>query len=76
MNVQDCISSAEKYLVQVLHRGNHGIETIDALRYNLYHHRKSLTILDFPATNYDTEGHILRAFYMASLQMNCRMPNT
>ena len=70
-NVQDCISSAEKYLVQVLHRGNHGIETMDALRFNLYHHRKSLTILDLPPTSYATEGHIRRAFYMASSQINC-----
>lgn len=28
-NVQDCLHNAEKYLVQVLNRGNHGIETMD-----------------------------------------------
>ena len=51
-NVQDCLHNAEKYLVQVLHRGNHGFETMDCLRYNMYHHRNSMTIPDLPLTSY------------------------
>jgi hypothetical protein len=70
-DVQDCVLNAEKYLVQVLSRGNHGIEMMDSLRYNMYHHRKSMTILDLPPTSYATEGHILRAVYMTYMQINC-----
>jgi len=70
-NVQDCVHNAEKYLVQVLKGGNHGIETMDCLRYNMYHHRKSMTIIDLPPTSYATEGHIHRAFYMTYMQVNC-----
>ena len=47
-NVQDCLHNTEKYLVQVLHRGNHGIETMDCLRCSMYHYRKSMTIPDLP----------------------------
>jgi len=28
-DVQDCVQYAEKFLIQVLNRGNHGIETMD-----------------------------------------------
>ena len=47
-DVQDCVRNAEKFMVQVVHRGNHGIETMDRLRFNWYHHRKSTTITDVP----------------------------
>ena len=50
--VQDCVHNAEKYLVQVLKRGNHGIETMDNLRYYMYNHRKSMTIFDVPPISY------------------------
>ena len=70
-NVQDCLHNAEKYLVQVLNRGNHGIETVDCLRYNMYYHRKSITIVDLPPTSYATQGHILRAFYVTYMQVKC-----
>jgi len=46
MDAQDCVQNAEKFLVQVLNRGKHGIETVDRLRFNWYHHRKSMTITD------------------------------
>ena len=65
-NVQDCVHNDEKYLVQVLNRGNHGIETMDCLHYNMYRHRKSMTITDLPPTSYATEGHIHRAFIYAN----------
>ena len=63
MDVQDCVQNAEKFLVQALNRGKHGIETMDHLRFNWYHHRKSMTITDLPPTSYATEGHIQRGFY-------------
>jgi len=42
-DVQDCVQNAEKFLEQVLN-----IETMDRLRFNWYHHRKSMTITDLP----------------------------
>jgi len=48
MDMQDCVQNAEKFLVQVLNRGKHGIETMDCLHFNWYHHRKSMTITDLP----------------------------
>jgi len=70
-DVQDCVQNAEKLLVQVLNRGKHGIETMDHLRFNYYHHRKSMTVTDLPPTSYATEGHIQRAFYATYMQVNC-----
>jgi len=32
-DVQDCVQNAEKFLVQVLNKGKHGIETMDRLRF-------------------------------------------
>jgi len=52
------VENAEKFLVQVLHRGNNGIELMDHLHFNWYHHRKSTTITDLPLSSYATEGHI------------------
>jgi len=69
--VQDCVQNTEKFLVQVLNRRKHGIETMDHLRFNWYHHRKSMTITDLPPTSYATEGHIQRAFYATYMQVNC-----
>ena len=46
MDVQARVQNAVKFLVQVLNRGKHGTETMDRLRFNWYHHRKSLTITD------------------------------
>ena len=68
-DVQDCVQNAEKFLVQVLNRGKHGIETMDRLRFNWYHHRKSMTITDLPPTSYATEGQT--AFYATYMQVNC-----
>ena len=70
-DVQDCVQNAEKFLVQVLNRGNHGIEMMDRLRFNWYHHRKSMTITDIPPTSYATEGQIQRAFYATYMQVSC-----
>jgi len=33
-DVQDCVQNAEKFLVQLLNRGKHGIEMVDRLRFN------------------------------------------
>jgi len=33
-DVQDCVQNAEKFLVQALNTGNHGIEMMDRLRVN------------------------------------------
>jgi len=69
--VQDCVQNAEKFLVQVLNRGKHGIEMMDHLPFNWYHHRKSMTITDLPPTSYATEGHVQRALYATYMQVNC-----
>ena len=69
-DVLDCVQNAEKFLVQVLNRRKHGIETMDRLRFNWYHHIKSMTITDLPPTSYATEGHIQRAFYATYMQVN------
>jgi len=45
-DVLDCEQNEEKFLVQVLNRGKYGMETMDRLRFNWYHHRKSMTITD------------------------------
>ena len=66
----ECMN-AEKYLVQVLSRGNHSIETLDDLRFQMYHQRKTATIIDLPPTSHAAKGHILRAFYAVYIQMNC-----
>jgi len=50
-DVQNCMQNDEKFLVQVLNKGNHVIETMDRLRFNWYHHRKSMIITDL--TEYD-----------------------
>jgi len=70
-DVQDCVQNAEKFLIQVLHRGNNGIEMMDHLHFNWYHHIKSTTITDLPLSSYATEGHIQRAFHAAYMQVNC-----
>jgi len=36
MDVQNCMQNAEKFLVQVLNRGNDGTEMTDRLRFNWY----------------------------------------
>ena len=69
-DVQDCVQNAEKFLVQVLNRRKHGIETMDRLHFNRYHHIKSMTITDLPPTSCATEGHIQRAFYATYMQVN------
>ena len=43
-DVPETLRNAEKYSVQVLKRGNHGTKTLDNLRYNMYHQRKSTSI--------------------------------
>jgi len=45
-DVQNCVQNEEKFLIQVLNRGKYGTETMDCLRFNWYHHRKSVTITD------------------------------
>ena len=70
MSDVECMN-AEKYLVQVLSRGNPSIETLNDLRYQMYHQRKTVTILDLPPTSHAARGHILRAFYATYTQKNC-----
>ena len=67
----NCVQNAQKFLVQVLNRGNHGTETMDRLSFNWYHHRKSMTITDLPPTSYAREGHIQSAIYATYMQVNC-----
>ena len=72
---QEKSCNAEKYLVQVLNRGNHGTETLDNLRSKMYHQRMSTIILDLPSTSHPAIGHILRAFSATHIQINClRLP--
>jgi len=52
-NVTETLCNAQKCLVQVLNRGDRGIETLDNLRYKMYHQRKSTTILDLPPTSHN-----------------------
>ena len=43
---------------------------MDELRYHLYHHSKA-SLLDLPPTSYATAAHMLRAYYVTYLQMDC-----
>ena len=70
-DMEDLFSNTEEHLVQVLNRGNHGIKTLDHLRYTLYHQRTGTTIQDLPPTSTATWSHILRAFYVTYTQVNC-----
>ena len=71
-DIEDVVSNAENYFVQVLNCGNHGIETMDQLRYTMYHQRAGTTIQDLPPTSNATQGHILLwAFYMTHTYINC-----
>ena len=63
--------NAEKYSLQVLSRGNHSIETLDDMRFQVYHQWKTAAILDLSPKSHAAKGHILRAFYAAYIQMNC-----
>lgn len=71
VNLQDCLRDAEAYLVHVIHHGEHDIEKMDGLRVKLYHQKKSVTLLDLPPTSHATKGHILRAFFLTYIQINC-----
>ena len=44
---------------------------MDCLRFNMYHHRTSMTIIDLLPTSYSTEGHIHREFYMTYMKIKC-----
>ena len=61
--------AVEQYLVNVLKSGT-VCQTMDQLRYYLYHHSKK-TIVDLPPTSRSLKGHILRAFYGMYLQLHC-----
>ena len=36
---------------------------MDDLRYEIYHHNKSVSFVDLPPTSLETRGHCLRAVY-------------
>ena len=63
------LDMAERYLVQVLKRGTH-CQTMDELRFVLYHQSRQ-SFLDLPPTSFATKGHILRAFYVTYMPLNC-----
>ena len=69
-DIEFVIAKAEEYLVQVVKPGSEW-KTMDDLRYWMYHHSKGKTIDQLPPTSYSTRGHILRAFYVTHLQINC-----
>ena len=56
INVEASVPNAERYLVQVLHRGDHGIETMDCLRHHMFLHRQSTSLIDLPPTSSATSG--------------------
>ena len=59
----------EQYLVNIFKSRTH-CESMDQLRYYLYHHSKK-TIVDLPPTSRSVRRHILRAFYGTYLQLHC-----
>ena len=59
----------EHYLVNTFKSRTH-CESMDQLRYYLYHHNKK-TIVDLPPTSRSVRRHILRAFYGTYLQLHC-----
>ena len=62
-------AGVEQYLVNVFKSGTH-CESVDQLRYYLYHHSKK-TIVDLPPASPSVRGHILLAFYGTYLQLHC-----
>ena len=62
-------AGVEQYLVNAFKSGTH-CESMDQLRYHLYHHSKK-TIVDLPPTSCSVRGHILRAFNGTYLQLHC-----
>ena len=72
--LHDVQGSAENYLVKVLSQGNNygvPVESLEELRYQMYHQRKTVTILDLPPTSHAAKGHILRAFCATHTQIYC-----
>ena len=61
-------AGVEQYLVNFFKSGTH-CESMDQLRYHLYHHSKK-TIVDLPPTSCSGRGHILQAFYGMYLQLH------
>ncbi len=64
------VTSAEQYLVQVMKKGS-TFETMDKLRYEIYHHSKSASFADLPPTSFSLKGHIMRAHYSVYQQLHC-----
>lgn len=69
-NVQECVTAAEEFLVQVVRKDSHS-KTFDELRNWTYHHAKSVTVENLPPTSNSVNLHILRAFYICYEQYNC-----
>ena len=61
-SIEDMLQESEKYLVKVL-RPRSANKTMDDLRYEIYHHNKSVSFVDLPPTSLETRGHCLRAVY-------------
>ena len=61
-SIEDMLQESEKYLVKVL-RPRSANKTMDDLRYEIYHHNKSVSFVDLPPTSLETRGHCLRAIY-------------
>ena len=64
----DCVG-VEQYLVYIFKSRMH-CESMDQLRYYLYHHSKK-TIVNLLPTSHSVRRHILRAFYRTYLQLHC-----
>ncbi|XP_031784055.1 uncharacterized protein LOC107981544 [Nasonia vitripennis] len=69
LEIENCIEEAEKYLVQVIKKGNACL-TFDELRFWMYHYGNTASILDLPPTSNSIKLHILRAFYATFEHMN------
>ena len=67
-SVEEMLESAGKYLIQVSKHGS-SCRNMDELRYYIYHHSKSHSFIDLPATTYETRGHSLRALINTSVSV-------
>ena len=61
-DVEEMIEEGEKYLVLVI-KQNSSCKSMNELRYDIYHHKKSIFFLDLPPTSLETRVHCLRAIY-------------
>jgi hypothetical protein len=72
--LEDQITKAEQFLVQVLHKGS-SCKTMNELRSWMYHKRKGITLLELPPTSQSTRAHILRSYYVTNFMRCLLMEN-